>query len=191
MQRMFDQLIKGLKMMNFRVVTFLGFFAAMGLLSGCQPSKHERPNVVYMPDMAYTPAVKAQTKQNRLPPEGSIPVNYHPFPFDNEVEAGDKVLNPYQSNPELLARGKKLYQANCYVCHGASGKGDGPIIGEGKYPYAPSLLSETIRDWKDGSIYFMIRKGRGLMPNYSTQVSNEFDRWSVVLYVRKLQEENK
>ena len=34
--------------------------------------------------------------------------------------------NPIAASPEVLAKGKKLYEDNCQKCHGKGGKGDGP-----------------------------------------------------------------
>src|SRR5436190_8432810 len=34
--------------------------------------------------------------------------------------------NPIPASPEVIAKGKQIYEKNCQKCHGKSGKGDGP-----------------------------------------------------------------
>ena len=43
-------------------------------------------------------------------------------------QAGDEAMlhNPYPPTSESLESGLQTYEANCQVCHGASGRGDGP-----------------------------------------------------------------
>ena len=69
------------------------------------------------------------------------------------------------------------------MCHGASGKGNGPAT---KYGIpAPDLTADFTKNRTDGYIWGMMRNGRGIMPNYDRIESS--DRWDVVLYVRALQ----
>ena len=55
----------------------------------------------------------------------------------------------------------------------------------------PSLLSEKIRNTKDGGIFHIITEGQGVMGTYINHMPMSKDRWAVVAYVRKLQSENK
>lgn len=85
-----------------------------------------------------------------------------------------------------LTRGEGLFDRNCMVCHGPTGKGNGPIIAPNKFPMAPNLTLPITVNRTDGYIYAMIRMGRGLMPPYGERLDNE-ERWLVVSYVRQLQ----
>ena len=93
-------------------------------------------------------------------------------------------LSPEDAN--ALALGRAIYERHCLVCHGAQGRGDGPVIGPGKFPMALPLVSGTAPGLSDGYIYGIIRAGRGLMPAYGTRMTHT-ERWAVVLYVRQMQ----
>lgn len=102
-----------------------------------------------------------------------------------ETEWGVNPLNPADSAVQAL--GLKMYDRFCMVCHGPQGLGDGPIIGDGKYPpIAPNLTLPTTVDRADGYIYALIRVGRGLMPAYGQRLTHE-ERWAIVTHVRALQ----
>ncbi len=100
--------------------------------------------------------------------------------------ADDAVVGHSEPSAAVLARGKWVYDTYCSVCHGSSGDGDGPIIGAGRFPNPPSLLSNHARELADGAIYNIVTVGQGLMPSYAVQVT-PIDRWRVVHFVRKLQ----
>jgi len=51
-------------------------------------------------------------------------------------------------NPELLARGKALFDQNCATCHGAEGKGDG-AAGKGLNPKPRNFAEKA--GWKNGT----------------------------------------
>lgn len=93
------------------------------------------------------------------------------------------VRNPQPATDSSLANGRRHYQINCTVCHGADGAGRGPVLAYG-LP-APSLLSDNAKSYSDGYLFGIIRNGRGLMPNYAR--IEEPDRWDVVNYLRGLQ----
>lgn len=124
----------------------------------------------------------------RLPPEGSVPVGWEPFPYGPGPEearrAGLELRNPFSASPENLERGKQVFGSVCFVCHGTRGEGDGPIIG--RFPNPPSLLAAHARSLPDGQIFHVISRGQGIMPPHAAQVQPD-DRWRVILWVRQLQ----
>lgn len=152
----------------------------------------------YMPDMvesvpydAFAPNPNTATGQTLLaPPAGTISRGHLPYRFANTPEdaerAGLELQNPIPLTPEALARGKRVYENFCLVCHGTSGKGDGPLIP--KYPNPPSLSSKTVAAFPAGRLYHVITVGSvsGLMAAYAGQIAPA-DRWRLVHYLQTLQ----
>ncbi len=161
---------------------YLGLLLVMSGIS----CRHEDPNVIYMPDMVYSPALKAQQPGTMIPPvKGTVPRDFTPYPYPRDPElAGKNLKNVLQPTLTVLKRGQSIYNVYCIVCHGPKGKGDGSIIP--KFPRPPTLLSEKVKDWSDGRIYHTITMGQNLMPSYASQVAPG-DRWAVIHYVRALQ----
>lgn len=159
-------------------------FTAVAVL-GLSSCTHEKPNFVYMPDMAYSPAFKAQEEgAMMMPVEGTIPRGYSPYPYENNPEAaGRELKNPLPRERAVFKRGQRMYNINCAVCHGPMGEGDGSVVP--KFPRPPSLQSEKVRDWPDGRIYHVITMGQNLMPSYASQIVPE-DRWAIIHYIRAL-----
>ncbi len=124
----------------------------------------------------------------RVPPEGTVARNQNPYPYGpgDIIEAGENLVNPLSPTKEVLERGKKMFEINCAVCHGYTGKGDGPVVDP--YPAPPSFVSAAAgtRLWKDGMVFHLITMGRGQMKSYAAQV-RETDRWAIVHYIRLLQ----
>ena len=116
-----------------------------------------------------------------LPPLEGTPAALTAF---GASEHGRNPLSAEDANAQAL--GKVMYERHCLVCHGAQGRGDGPIIGPGKFPMALPLVSGTAPGLSDGYIYGIIRAGRGLMPAYGARMTHT-ERWAVVLYVRQMQ----
>jgi mono/diheme cytochrome c family protein len=84
-------------------------------------------------------------------------------------------------------KGARGYQTYCAVCHGTTAVGDGPLVGQGKLPFATNLLLPATEERTDGYLYAVVRVGRGLMPSYRRIPQAE--RWAVVNYVRYLQQD--
>ncbi|MCI0530874.1 MAG: cytochrome c [candidate division Zixibacteria bacterium] len=166
-------------------------FLFMAALS-CSKTKSST-ELEYMPDMARTPAVKAQQVRTddsaytslRLPPAGTIPLDYDPYPYDRVDTVGPamNLVNPLPTNMEVLETGRKYFNNYCIVCHGPTGDGKGYIVP--RFPEPPSLLTEKIMNWEDGRIFHMITAGRGNMPAYAAQLQ-PMQRWAIVHYVRAL-----
>lgn len=130
----------------------------------------------------------------RLPAEHTIPVaspigDVPPRFTQAQLDSAAATLSsPFGPNPApaVLARGEEVYRNQCYACHGPQGAGDGPVVGPGKYPFAPALNDGTANARSDGYLYGIIAVGRGLMPPYGERIAH-LDRWAVVSYVRQLQ----
>jgi mono/diheme cytochrome c family protein len=96
-------------------------------------------------------------------------------------------INPLgRDDAAALEIGRVMYERHCAVCHGVTGLGDGPVIGPGKFPLAPSLVSGPALGLSDGYVYGIIRAGRGLMPAYGGRISH-LERWTIVNYLHALQ----
>lgn len=167
-------------------------------LSACSIGKHSQPNIDAIQDMMDQDAIKAQDYQpgsdgkksaSLLPPQGTIPQGYKPYPYHNDATAAEKILkNPYATDEsaEVLKNGEAKYNTYCIVCHGAQGKGDGTVAAKMQLP-PPPLLSDKVVAFNDARIYHIITDGQGVMSSYAYQMVNDKDRWAVVKYVRSLQ----
>lgn len=100
-------------------------------------------------------------------------------------EAGARLTNPLPASPETLARGKRLYETYCGLCHGSAGAGDGPV-GKKFGFQLPPLRDPAIAERPDGYVYGTIRDGGFLMPAQAEVMTPE-ERWAVVHYLRRLQ----
>lgn len=94
---------------------------------------------------------------------------------------------PLTVTGSLVTRGKERYQIYCSPCHGSDGRGQG-ILSRYSSVKAANLLEERIRRMPDGQIYYIITNGSGLMSGYRYPIQPR-DRWAIVAYVRKLQQE--
>ncbi len=98
-------------------------------------------------------------------------------------------------NDEAAAlRGKTLYQQNCASCHGADGKGTGPVAKSLEHPPA-DLTNHFHKKAGDGDAYLFWRVSEGGvvapfkamksgMPPFKSSLS-EPQRWDVLTYVHK------
>lgn len=127
----------------------------------------------------------------RVPPEGTVPRGYQPYPYEQAdgARAGRELKNPLRRTRAVLTRGQDRFEVFCAVCHGHLGQGDGPVVP--RFPAPPTLVDfddqkAVTKDWSDGQFYHIITAGRGRMKGYAAQVSSA-DRWAIIHYVRLLQ----
>lgn len=162
---------------------YLKMAVAIGLL-GFSACKHSQPNFIYMPDMVYSPAFKAQKGQMRMPVPGTVDRDHEVYHFLTPEEAGAALKNPLPRTKEVLLRGQTMFNTYCIVCHGPNGEGDGSVVP--KIPRPPSLQSDKIMNYPDGSVFHIITRGQNIMPSYASQVQVN-DRWAIIHYLRALQ----
>jgi len=158
---------------------------------GCGARSQQRA-YEYMPDMVRDPAYKAFAPNSvtrdgltmQRPVAGTIARNYQPFHYgageQEAVRAGSELQNPFSAS-EQIQDGKALYETYCFVCHGVSGEGDGPIAE--KIPHPPSFKSDRLLQFQPGRFFHVITMGTKKMPSYAAQLSAS-ERWKVVAYIR-------
>ncbi|MEX2181851.1 MAG: cytochrome c [Gemmatimonadaceae bacterium] len=139
-------------------------------------------------------SLAGETTPFRGMPQGSVPVtgvtvaqwevSYAPMPLTVDSLSG--VPNPVPVDARSLANGRRLYEVNCSVCHGAAGDGNGAMRQlSPMYGFAPAINGAATQARSDGYLWGMLRNGRGLMA--SVNRIPERQRWDVVNYVRALQ----
>jgi mono/diheme cytochrome c family protein len=110
---------------------------------------------------------------------GLIVGNHLDQPLDPEEASRD---NPIPATEESIARGALLFSQNCTICHGESGRGDGPAAPS--LPLQPANLYDHIPFHPDQFFFGVISKGLGgVMPAFEGQISEE-DRWNILNYLR-------
>lgn len=90
--------------------------------------------------------------------------------------------NPIPASAESIDRGKMLFLQNCTMCHGESGRGDGPLAKT--LPIPPANLYDHVPYHPDQFFFNVITNGLGgVMPAFGQQISSD-DRWNILNYLR-------
>jgi mono/diheme cytochrome c family protein len=102
---------------------------------------------------------------------------------------------PIPYNAEARNRGRDLYNKHCALCHGDSGRGDGPVakLHAKRTSRPPHDLTDAAiqANMTDGEIFWKVSTGYRLgtqviMPAFVREIASADDRWRVVQYVRSL-----
>ena len=129
-------------------------------------------------DMVRGRGVAPQT-MTLLPPANTLAIGRQRVM--DRIEADGRLGNPIAASPEVLKQGHALFDTYCAVCHGADGRGQGPV---GKYfSGIPELSAAPIQAYSDGLIYSIIREGGFSMPGYAETLSPP-ERWALVHMIR-------
>ena len=187
--------MKSLRKLN--LVLLVAFGVSLGLNWAVRRDPAE-PNREILPEMVRTARYNAfapnenfaDGKTLQAPEPGTIPRGYLPLHYaaakEDALRAGEELQNPFSATDAAAAkRGALVFTNFCQECHGASGRGDGPVAMRG-FPAPPALAAEKAVKMKDGQVFHILTYGQGNMPSYAAQLSRE-DRWKVILFVRSLQ----
>jgi mono/diheme cytochrome c family protein len=121
----------------------------------------------------------------RQPFHDRVPSSALEEALSNTAPFGDTRTAP----PEIVAAGKALYEGKgrCALCHGISGKGDGPAAHrQPHYPPRDFTNCAFQNEWKDGELFWILKNG---IPGTGTQgfipeLLSEEEGWKVLSYIR-------
>jgi hypothetical protein len=161
------------------------------------------PFIEFFNGMAAQPKGKTQMTYGRVfgeaiqvdrpPVAGTLPQGFEPYAYasygntiDDAKKVGELLQNPLPYTKENMQAGEKLYNTFCIVCHGKTALGDGSVTGANRFPAPPSLHTDQARGYADGTIFHILTKGMGKMPNYADKLDPN-ERWQVIQYLRAVQ----
>ncbi len=161
------------------------------LLVGCY-TRTGPYKVEVFTEMHYNQSYRSQEGPRLLSAEGSVPISGVGVKYS--PEEAKELSNPLPKSNQVLAEGSELYRVNCAMCHGVTGKGDGPVgefLTKWKYGRPPNLTAATTQNRTDGDIFSIIsftlfgRSGISPMPEFSKLLTQD-ERWALVHYLRTL-----
>lgn len=176
-------------------------FATVTLLTGallitsCKDKRE--PGWEYMPDMYRGPAVETYQPADNFkdslsalrPVEGTIPRGFMEYKhYPNTPEGYDMAKANLQAPDSLgpdsvvLVQAAELYGIFCQQCHGEKGDGQGILVQREKILGVPSYADREINE---GSIFYVITNGKGIMGSHASQVTPD-ERWKLARYVMQL-----
>lgn len=127
-------------------------------------------------DMDDSPAVGYLEGPRLGPPAGAVPIQ------GQAVIPEEFPVNPVEPDSISIQRGRILYSIHCALCHGNTGRGDGPLASH--FLRTPEKLSgERAAAEFDGSVYLAIQNGFGQMPSLTENLTVQ-ERWDVINYIR-------
>jgi mono/diheme cytochrome c family protein len=109
------------------------------------------------------------------------------FYLSRPVSIQSAQVNPIPPNSDSVAAGQALFATDCVPCHGASGKGDGPV-GLTLNPRPADLTLHAIPGvHTDAQLFEWISDGfpGSRMPAFRSVLSDT-DRWNLVNFIRTL-----
>lgn len=103
-------------------------------------------------------------------------------------EEAAELENPVEVTDSSTEVGAALFSANCAICHGVEGRGDGPSA-ETLDPPPADLHADHVQVLTDGELFWVITHGvedTG-MPPWEDVLTDE-ERWQVVNFIRSVAE---
>ncbi len=130
---------------------------------------------------------------NAIPLEDAF---YPLLPYEIE-KAENLEINEIPADSFMLKRGELLFLRFCVPCHGLDGRGNGPIVTkvqlseeEEGFPPPKDLSSEGTKMLSNKRLFHILGAGQNLMFPFHSQLTY-FDKWSLIHYIRKLQNDKK
>ena len=93
--------------------------------------------------------------------------------------------NPIAASPDVLGKGRKIYESRCQRCHGRDGKGHGP---EADPEHPAGNFTDRLRAAfnPDGVMFYRIWNGRDApkMPAFRKDGMSKDEVWTVIHFVK-------
>lgn len=98
----------------------------------------------------------------------------------------EELRNPFPPDPQSLAAGRQDYNENCMVCHGVTGRGDGPEAAQLDPPPLDLVLHVPLH--ADGDLFHFIQDGipDTAMAGWGGKLTDE-EIWHVINYIKTLE----
>ncbi len=122
------------------------------------------------------------------PMEDPLPVPAQSIPIEGPAYIPNMgaPTNPVPADDASVSRGSELFHINCSACHGADGKGNGPVAAFLQKKKPADLTSPAVQFLSDGAIFMVITNGMpGTMPALNENLTVR-ERWDVVNFIRTL-----
>jgi mono/diheme cytochrome c family protein len=93
--------------------------------------------------------------------------------------------NPVTVSPDVLEKGRKIFQNNCQRCHGRDGRGRGPDA-DPEHPAGNFTDPLRLAFNPDGVMFYKIWNGRESpkMPAFRKEDLSRNDVWTVIHFVK-------
>ena len=134
-------------------------------------------------NMTESPRIMPFERAFSMPP-GSVPRGGELRLPKEEREAAALRRNPIPATPASVQKGGELFVIYCTPCHGAQGKGNGPVSTK-FVPPADLTNADLHKARTDGYWQSYMSVGGAVMPSYGEALSAE-ERWHVVNFLRTL-----
>jgi len=136
------------------------------------------------PRMRVQPKLIPQQAEMPAMPEGMVPVSPEPSTIPS-LQMAAPLRNPLPDTEHTRQIGRVYYGYYCALCHGRTGRGDGPV-GSSYSPAPTDLTLPQVQMLSDGALYRAMLTGIGHEPVLSYVIEPKA-RWYVVSYMRYLQ----
>jgi mono/diheme cytochrome c family protein len=184
-----------------------GVLILIGAMASSCNNVPNSPGWEYMPDMYRSSSYEtnsgngifADSLTDRKPVAGTISQGWVansdfsilkvPYPYKNDSLgyelAGQNLKDPFPASPEVVGKGKIIFEKYCMHCHGPSGQGDGGVVTAGKFP-PPPAYNGLLKNLPEGKMFHTLKYGKNMMGSHASQLTPE-ERWTVIRYVQTLQ----
>ncbi|HYG75349.1 MAG TPA: cytochrome c [Planctomycetota bacterium] len=116
---------------------------------------------------------------------------------DGSISWNAIIVPPSPVAADVLSQGRELFAKACAGCHGAEGKGDGPLLQKYDLSALPANLSLPLQSIKirstmggsvprDEDLFRTLTRGLPDTPMYSYRGLSEGERWALVHFIKTL-----